>query len=468
MVLAHNEKLKNTSRVDFEKHEARNRVDALTIAMTARERWPRERLLEFQQYRLREIVQHAVANSPYYHDVIGDVRNGHVDVRHLPVLTKKTMMAEFDRIVTDRRLTLAVAEEHLTSKVAAQPLFGKYRIVGSGGTTGRRGVVIYDQYAWDVAVASLLQMLKFQGVSQETRVVGIGAPTPLHVTNRLFAELRTRSSDAPRLAVTTPLPEMIEALNAYQPEALITYPSVIRRLAEAQQEGQLRIAPRQFSSVAETLTPDVRDLARAVWGARVLNAYASTETNLIGVECPWSTGVHLLEDRVVVEVVDEDNQPVPAGVAGHKVLITNLFNRTFPLIRYEISDIVAIADGLCPCGRPHLRLSSIQGRREDIMKLPARSGGGLVNVHAMLLGETLLLIPEVRQYQLSPRDNSLLVRVVLREAAEEPAVLLSARQALEAELDRLGAAVDSITVEAVSEIKRVGGGAKEKLVSLID
>ena len=465
-MFAHDQQRKNTSTVDFEKQEARNRVEALTIAMAARERWPRERLLEFQQARLRETVRHAVTNSPYYRDVIGDVRNGPIDVKHLPVLTKKTMMAEFDRIVTDRRLTLIEAERHLTSTAAAQPLLGEYRVVGSGGTTGQRGVVIFDQHAWDVCIANLLQMLKVQGVSQGTRVLGIGAPTPLHVTNRLFAELRARNN-APRLAVTTPLPEMIAALNSYQPEALITYPSVIRRLAEAQQEGQLRIAPRQFTSVAETLTPNVRDLARATWGARVLNAYASTEANLIGVECPWSTGVHLVEDRVVVEIVDEDNQPVPAGVAGHKVLVTNLFNRAFPLIRYEMSDIVMVADGLCPCGRPHLRLSSIQGRQEDILKLPARNGGW-VNVHAGLLGETLLLIREVRQYQLAPRGKGLHVRVVLRDATQQPETLLSVRRALGVELDRLGAPVDSITVEAVSEIKRVGGGAKEKLVSPLD
>jgi len=79
------------------------------------------------------------------------------------------------------------------------------------------------------------------------------------MTNRLFAELRAGRADVPGLAVTTPLREVVEALNAYQPEALITYPSFIRRLAEEQRAGRLRIAPRQFCSAAETLTQDVRD-----------------------------------------------------------------------------------------------------------------------------------------------------------------------------------------------------------------
>jgi len=231
-----------------------------------------------------------------------------------------------------------------------------------------------------------------------------------------------------------------------------------------QREGRLRIAPRQFSSVAETLTQDVRDLARDTWDARVLNVYGSTEANLIGFEYPWSTGVYVLDDQLVFEVVDEHNRLVPAGIPGHKVLVTNLFNRTLPFIRYEMSDLVTIADESSAGGPPRLRLASIQGRREDVLSLPARDGGR-VGVHALLLGETLLLIPEVRQYQLSPHAGGLHVRVVLREGTSKAAVLPSVRRAIETELDRLGATVDRLAVDAVDEIKRVGGGAKEKLVS---
>lgn len=454
----------NFSDVPPERHDVRNRIEALANEMTAREFWSRDQLLEFQRHRLREIVQHAVANSPYYREVLGDVGDGVVDLRRLPVLTKATLMAQFDRIVTDRRLCLADAEQHLASERAAEPLFGEYRIVGSSGTSGMRGVVVYDQPAWDVAVACLLRLSAVQGISQATRVIGIGAPTPLHMTNRLFAELRTGRESAPRLAVTTPLPEMMEALNAYRPEMVITYPSLIRRLAQAQREGQLQIAPRQFTSVAETLTPDVRVLARETWGAQVLNAYGSTEANLIGMECTWATGLHVLEDLLIVEVVDKDNRPVPAGVTGHKVLVTNLFNRTMPIIRYELSDMVTVAHEPCPCGRPHLRLASISGRQEDVLSLPSRNGGR-VDVNAYLLDESLLHMPDVRQYQLSPRPGGLLARVVLRDSAVKGEVLQAVRRAIQAELDQVGAAIDRLDVEAVAEISRVGGGAKERLVS---
>jgi phenylacetate-CoA ligase len=447
------------------KHGIRARAEALAAEMNDRDRWSREQLLEYQAGRLREIIRYAVAHSPYYHRVIGDIGTGKIDLQQLPVLTKATLMTEFDQIVTDRRLRLVDAEEHLAGEKAAEAMFGEYRIVGSGGTSGRRGVVVYDQSAWDIAVAGLLRLLAIQEVPESARVLGIGAPTPLHMTNRLFAELRTRRNDVPQLAVTTPLSEMVDALNAYQPEVVITYPSVIRRLAEEQAAGRLKIAPWQFTSVAETLTPNVRELARDIWGAKVLNAYGSTEANLIGVECPWASGLHVLEDLVIVEVVDEHNQPVPPGGTGHKLLVTNLFNRALPFIRYELSDLVTVAEEPCGCGRPHLRLASIQGRREDMVSLPA-ANGGKVEVHAFLLGETLLHIPNVRQYQLSPQPRGLLVRVVLRSSASKDKVVRLARQAILEELNKIGAAVSILDVRAVDDIGRVGGGAKEKLVTM--
>jgi phenylacetate-CoA ligase len=445
----------------------RSRLEALCARMIARDSWSRERLLAHQEERLRELVEHAVAQSPYYRQQIGCAGRGAIDLQQIPVLTKDTLMAEFDRIVTDRRLRLIDLEEHLASEHAAKPLFGEYRVVGSGGTTGRRGVVLYDQSAWEVAVAGLLRSNATQEISAKARVLGIGAPTPLHMTNRLFAELRAGCADIPRLTLTTPLPEVVEALNGYQPEVLITYPSFIRRLAEEQSAGRLRIAPRIFCSCAETLTDSVRTLARNTWQAAVLNVYGSTETAVIGMECPWATGLHVAEDMLVVEVVDEKNRPVPAGAPGRKVLVTNLFNRALPLIRYELSDIVTVAEGPCRCGRPHLRLASIHGRREDDLSLPARSGGQL-RVNAFLFGDTLLHIPAIRQYQLSSRQGELLVRVVLRETSSPEDVLQSARRAIANELERVGAVVERLTVEAVAEIARVGTGAKEKLVSASD
>ena len=72
---------------------------------------------------------------------------------------------------------------------------------------------------------------------------------------------------------------------------------------------------------------------------------------------------------IIAEVVGQDNLPVPVGSYGEKILVTVLFGRTVPLIRYELSDRVALADlpAPCACGKPFAVLAGIQGRVEDTM-----------------------------------------------------------------------------------------------------
>jgi hypothetical protein len=87
-------------------------------------------------------------------------------------------------------------------------------------------------------------------------------------------------------------------------------------------------------------------------------------------------------------------------------------------------------------------------------------------MHAVQFEGPLLSIPEVRQFQISPRnDDGLLVRLVLRERVAVEQVVRSALQAIETELARANAAVTMLSVEIFDEIASPGTGAKQKLVS---
>jgi phenylacetate-coenzyme A ligase PaaK-like adenylate-forming protein len=85
--------------------------------------------------------------------------------------------------------------------------------------------------------------------------------------------------------------------------------------------------------------------------------------------------MHLFEDLVITEIVDADNRPVPPGEYGAKVLVTVLFSRTLPLIRYEMSDSLQVAARHdCPCGRPYTLITGIQGREQESLAFPTADG----------------------------------------------------------------------------------------------
>jgi phenylacetate-coenzyme A ligase PaaK-like adenylate-forming protein len=190
----------------------------------------------------------------------------------------------------------------------------------------------------------------------------------------------------------------VARLNELRPEVLIGYASMIKALAAEQLAGRLAIAPRAVNSSSEVLPGAARDLATRAWGVPPFDVYAATETGGIAAECAHHTGLHLFEDLVIAEPVDDAYAPVPAGTTGARLLVTVLSSRTLPLIRYELTDRVRLPADACPCRRPFRLLAAVEGRTDDVLTLPA-VGGGTVAVHPVLFHQVLDLLPGWRVRQ---------------------------------------------------------------------
>jgi phenylacetate-CoA ligase len=442
-----------------------DRLLAMAGEQLARDRWSRDRLLAHQAERLRALIAHAVAASPYYRDLLGpDAAGGDVALSELPTLPKTTLMEHFDRIVTDPRLRRAELEAHLSGPAADRPYLGRYRLFTTAGTTGVRGLFVEDGDEFAVWSATCLRGLASWGLRPATRLAGIGSPSPLHISNQAYAMLLAgQPNDVPRLTVTTPVAQMVEALNAFQPEALTAYPSVAAALAEEQLQGRLRIAPGLVATSSEVQTADMRRRMAAAWGLEPLDFYGTTEALILAAGRPGQAGMDVLEDLVVVEVVDEHDRPVAPGVPGHKVLLTSLVGRVQPLLRYELTDSVTLAGGPNPLGLPYARLAAVDGRSDDVLSLPG-AGGGTVAVYPFRLRAPFAELLEVRQYQVVHDPEGLHVAVVLRE--EAPAdTPTRVRAALVRQLHDAGAVPPPIEVTPVPELRRdPGHGAKLKLI----
>jgi phenylacetate-coenzyme A ligase PaaK-like adenylate-forming protein len=436
-------------------------------ALLTHDAWSRDQLLTYQRARLRKILEHAVSSSPYYREVLGrDALDPDVRVEDLPTLPKATLMERFDDVVADRRLRLAELEAH-----AAGPdpgaLFGReFHVFMTSGTTGRRGVFPQTRAEFAQWVAACWRVFSRFGMRPGLRAAGVAAPTPLHITQKLFQALGGFGVGRPELTATLPMPTLVEALGRDQPEAILSLASVVGALATEQLEKRLSMRPRWAVVSSEVVTEDVRRRIGEAWGTEPIEMYSSTETLVMASEAPERVGLHVSEDLVVLEVVDERDCPVPPGVPGHKVLVTSLVNRALPLIRYEIADAVTLASGPDPTGRPYQRILRVDGRSDDVLRFPAVGGGeALVLPHRLRVPFTLL--SEVTQYQIVREPRRLLIRVVPSAgwSAETP-VRISV--GIRAALEEAGAVPPPIEVEPVSAIEREPGSAKIKLIKSLE
>ena len=423
----------------------------LARELIGHDRWTEAQLADRQRRRLEQVVRHAAASSPFYREHLAGLGPADpVELGQLPTVDKATVMDRFDDLVTDPRLKLAAVEAHLDGLAGDDLLLGRYRAMATGGSTGRKGVFVADRPEWRQYLAGFFRWNHYIGLKprlpRRLRVASIAAARPLHMTYRMAASIDVGLYRVLRLEAATPPAAMVEALNRHQPEFLYAYGSVLGLLAAEQLEGRLRISPAIIASSGETHTDELRDAIRSAWETSSFELYAMTEAGIIGSHCERHTGIHLFEDQAIVEVVDERDRPVPAGQAGHKLLVTNLVTRTQPLLRYEVSDMVAVAPERCPCGRPFRLLAGIEGRNDDILHLPA-AAGGTTAVHPLALRTALAGIPGLAQYKVIQDRDGLHVRVALRPGADpaDAAHLVATR--LAAKLTAQGATRPAIEVE---------------------
>lgn len=417
------------------------------------DRWTGAELAAHQRRRLEEMVRHAAASSPFYREHyagIGLGPDGPVELGQLPTVDKATVMDRFDDLVTDRRLTLAAVEAHLDGLAGDQLLDGRYRAMATGGSTGRKGVFVADRPEWRQYLAGFFRWNHYIGLKprlpRRRPIASIGAARPLHMTYRMAASIDVGMYRVLRLEAATPPAAMVEALNRHQPEFLYAYGSVLGLLAAEQLEGRLRISPVSIASSGETHTDELRDAIRAAWGTSSFELYAMTEAGILGSHCERHSGIHLFEDQVIVEVVDERDRPVPDGQLGHKLLVTNVVTRTQPLIRYEVSDMVMMATEQCPCGRPFRLLAGVEGRNDDILHLPA-GAAGTTAVHPLALRTALAGIPGLSQYKVVHDADGLHVRVALRPGADPAEAVHLVTTRLAAKLSAQGATHTTVQVE---------------------
>ena len=435
----------------------------LSRELAERERWPRERLARFQQERLDELVGHAVQRSAFYRERIGRP-TGPVELGRLPTLDKATMMERFDELVTDPRLRRDELLAHVETLTGDALHLGRYRVMTTSGSSGRKGLFVYDRPAWRALIAQFLRYNAMVGVRprlpRRLRVAALGGASGSHMSRRITQTVDVGLHRVLSLPVTLPLTQLKQELDRFQPQFINAYPSVAVLLAEEQLAGRLRIAPEAMSTSSELRTPAMTARIQEAFGVRPFDFYGTTE-GLWGAECEHHTGIHLFEDMTIVENVDEDGRPVPDGQPGARLLVTSLFNRTQPLIRLEVADAVMLDPDPCPCGRTLRRIRSIHGRSDDVLELPG-TGAATVAVHPLQFA-VVARDRDVVEFQVVQEGPRLRLLVVAR--GEAPALETRLRTAVEQRLRDVGVAEPAIEVERLPALARQPGGKLQIVVA---
>ncbi|MFN4259682.1 MAG: phenylacetate--CoA ligase family protein [Gemmataceae bacterium] len=367
--------------------------------------------IERQQLRqLRLLLTHCRQYIPYYQrlfaeaGIVPEQIQDMADWRCLPRLTREAYQANF-------------------AELTARQLPAGSRKTNDSFTSGTNGVPVQVMQTNDVNqwwMACLLRDLEWCGMDPR----GTLAAIRLLATSREEFERRRGGATAPywhkflhtfletgtvhTMDIHEEPRDQLRWLRKVRPDYLLSLPSNLDFLASLiRQEGERLPNLRVIQAVGETLTQDMKEHIESAFAAPVKNLYSTTETGYIASPCPEGHGLHVHAENVLVEILDDQDQPCRPGQTG-RVVLTTLRNFLAPFLRYEILDDATLAPGPCPCGRGLPLLTNVAGRRHPMLRLP---GGRRKIITGLYLG--LRQIGGCHQFQIVQRaEDHVIVRLV--------------------------------------------------------
>jgi phenylacetate-CoA ligase len=304
--------------------------------------------------KLRRLLAHCQRNVPFYRELLqaASIRVDRVDslsvLRDLPVLDKTKVVANHSRIRSEEWRGL-----------------GPLRVTQTGGTTGQPLRIVKDAFMRSSALAAMYRFHEWMGVRLgDPKVVVWGAPLANPGVSKMARDwvlsriTNTQSINSFSLS-RHDLPHIRTVIQSHHAVLLHGYCQSIYQIARWLGESGTTLPLRAVSTTVEPLFPEYRSTFREVFNCETFDQYGCGEVEAIAMECDRHQGLHVVEERVVLELEDDG-----------RVIVTDLDNLVFPFIRYANGDQAVLADGPCGCGRVHMRVARIVGRIGDIVEGP--------------------------------------------------------------------------------------------------
>jgi len=200
-----------------------------------------------------------------------------------------------------------------------------------------------------------------------------------------------------------------DTINRIRPNAIIVVPSFILKIIEYAEQNGINYRSSSITKavcIGEPLrNPDLslNALGRKIlekWPLKLYSTYASTEMATTFTECREGIGGHHHPELIIVEFLDDKDNPIQEGQAG-EVTITTLGVKGMPLLRFKTGDVCYHYTESCSCGRNTMRLGPVIGRRKQMIKFKGTT------LYPPALYDILDTIPYIKNYYVEVYTNDI-------------------------------------------------------------
>jgi phenylacetate-coenzyme A ligase PaaK-like adenylate-forming protein len=399
--------------------------------------------------RLQRVLRKAAEASPFYRDERGEaLRRGlaagtdaafFAAFADVEPLRKTELAARFDELCTDPEISLArlreVDRENAAGGATIETARGTYNIKKTSGTSGQLVYQVDTLETQRIVTSLVLYRTLIRTLTHGDglrRILGFRRRPRLlvfvHRGNRsVYQGASARGApgwakallDVHVVSHEESLEAILRKVQDLEPELIFGLPSRVVGLASSAVSVKLRIDPRVVFVGGETFEENLARLLGRAWpSASVVNTYGTTETKPIAAACPECRELHVFEDIVHLELLDDQGAPCPPGTTAARVLATSLWNLTVPIVRYSLDDrIVPLEDAGC---RWRTRRIRVRGREPAFLWTQDRRDGSWRPLDGRTLKEVLDGLDEIAGYRVA-HDQPRSLQLTIVAAGGHPA-----------------------------------------------
>lgn len=332
--------------------------------LPAIEQQPAAAIQKFQEEKLRELLRYLQRQSPFYqkHFLKNNIAIDRItcleDLRQIPPTTKDDLQgSNWDFLCVDKN---EIAEYTSTSGTLGKPVT----------------IALTENDLKRLAYNECISFACAEGTSSDRYQLMLTLDRQFMAGIAYYEGIRKLGASVVRVGPGLPAMQW-ETIERLTPTTIVAVPSFIVKLIEYARQNGIDVnktSVKKAICIGESLrTADLRPNALAVkitndWNIQLFGTYASTEMQTAFTECSHGNGGHLHPELIIVELLNERNEPVKAGEQG-EVTITTLGVEGMPLLRYKTGDIASFHDQPCNCGRTTSRLGPVLGRQQHMIKL---------------------------------------------------------------------------------------------------
>lgn len=321
--------------------------------------YSRESIEAMQTSKLRALLREAYLNIPYYREFLGN-ENINLsefnlsDLHKLPILTKKILQEQANDLINYS--------------------LPKSRFIknSTSGSSGSSTYFYSDKAELPYKIALNMRQNYWMGIDQFSKQLWIWGRSFKSKINKwriIKDRIKGKITISSYNLSDSDIKLIINLCNKFRPKLIGAYPSHLYLIAL--QDEKIKYFPKAISLSGEMLYDFQRKQIESFFEAPVYNYYGARDGGMIAQECKEHNGLHIFSENVIVEVLDDNDQPIKEGIG--RIILTLLHNYAMPLIRYEIGDMAEIDNTMwekCECGVTLPRIKRIIGRTFDLITFP--------------------------------------------------------------------------------------------------